>query len=166
MPELSIAGLLLWHLQKPYSVDILVPMLNSHLPSLATKSTLVPAPTFSADPGAWCLVSQCTPLRAAHWCVKMTIKANNLSVSLLGMVFTYSTPFFMVKLFLTRNIARPSSKSECSPMHLLSSASLFLQSNILSCVHPLPASSQQCILTLCLCLVGHMLGCQPEGTCL
>ena len=52
-------------------------------------------------------------------------KANNPSVSPLGVVFTYSIPFFMVKLFLTQNNALPSSESECLPMHVLSNASLF-----------------------------------------
>ena len=39
--------------------------------------------------------------------------------------FTYINPFLMVKLFLTRNSALPSSEVDCSPMHSLSRASLF-----------------------------------------
>ena len=73
----------------------------------------------------WCLASQCTPLRAAHQCAEGTTKANNPSVLPLGVMFTYSIPFFMVKLFLTQNSALPSSESECSPMHVLSKVSLF-----------------------------------------
>ena len=53
MPELGIAEPSLPHLQKLYSVDILILMLNNHPPSLATKSALVPALMFFADPGVW-----------------------------------------------------------------------------------------------------------------
>ena len=73
----------------------------------------------------WCPASQCMPLRAAHWCAKGTTKANNPLVLPLGVMFTYSIPFFMVKLFLTWNSTLPSSESECLPMHVLSKVSLF-----------------------------------------
>ena len=39
-------------------------------------------------------------------------------------MFTYNNFFLMVKLFLTRNSVLPSSEFECSPMHVLSRASL------------------------------------------
>ena len=38
-----------------------------------------------------------------------------------------------------------------------------LEGNILSCAHPFLASGQEFILTLHLCPVGHVHGCQPEG---
>ena len=53
------------------------------------------------------------------------MKASNPSVSPLGMMFTYINPFFIVKLFLTRYSALPSSEVECSLMHSLSRVSLF-----------------------------------------
>ena len=73
----------------------------------------------------WCPASQRMPLRAVHQCAEGTTKANNPLVSPLGMMFTYSIPFFMMKLFLAWNSALPSSESECLPMHVLSKASLF-----------------------------------------
>ena len=57
-------------------------------------------------------------------CVEGTTKASKPSVLPLGVIFTYNTPFLMVKLFLTWNSALPSLESECSPMHALSRASL------------------------------------------
>ena len=63
-------------------------------------------------------------------------KGQQSSVLPLGMVFMYSIPFFMVKLFLTQNKAFPSSESECLPMHLLSNASLFWrEASFLVCIH-------------------------------
>ena len=53
------------------------------------------------------------------------MKASNPSVSPLGMMFMYINPFFMVKLFLTRYSALPSSEVECSLMHCFNRASLF-----------------------------------------
>ena len=53
MTELGTAEPLLPYLQKFYNIDILVPMLNNHLPSLATRIALVLTLTFFADPGVW-----------------------------------------------------------------------------------------------------------------
>ena len=80
------------------------------------------------------------------------------------MMFTYSIPFLMVKLFLTRNSALPSLGSECSPMHVLSKASLFWGGMSFLGAHPLTAGSQQHILILCFLPVCHMHRCQLEGT--
>ena len=104
----------------------------------------------------WCLASQCTPLRAVYQCAEGTTKANIPSVLALGMVFTYSIPFFMVMLLLIcKTMPVPSSESECSPMHLLSNVSLFWrETSFLVCIHFQQVALH--IFTLHLCPVGHM----------
>ena len=87
----------------------------------------------------------------------------DLGVQHLGVMFTYNIPFLMVKLFLMWNSVLPSSESKCSPMHVLSKASLFCQSKVLFCTHPLMAGSQQHILTLCFFPTGRVHRCQLEG---
>ena len=97
MPELGIAEPLLLYLQKLYSIDILIPMLDNHPPSLATKSALCQHQhsllTLVSGILVHVIESCSSVFRGKH-------KANKPQVSHLGILFTYSTPFFMVKLFL------------------------------------------------------------------
>ena len=97
-------------------------------------------------------------------CVEGTTKANNPSVSPLGVMFTYSIPFFMVKLFLMQNSAFPSSESECSPMYVLSKASLFWRgTSFVELIHLQQAANSTSSPCASSQLV-NMHGCQLEGT--
>ena len=116
MPELGIDELSLPHLH-PHTNAKQSSSIFSHQQHSCTSANILCWP--------WCLASQCMPLRATSQCAVGTTKANNPSVLPLGMVFTYSISIFIVKLFLMWYNAWPSSESECSPVHLLSNASLF-----------------------------------------
>ena len=105
----------------------------------------------------------CTLFSAVCLCAEGTTKANNPSVSPLGMVFTYNIPFLMVKLFLMRNSALPSSESECSPMHVLSKASLFWGvTSFLVLIHLWQVANSTSS-PLCFLPIGHVHRCQLEG---
>ena len=120
MPEWGIAEPSPPYLQISYSTDNLLLKLGNLHPSLATRNAPGPVPMFSVDSGVWHLSAHCSEL-----CAEGTTKASNHSVSPLGVMFTYSIPLLMVKLFLMRYSTLPSSESECSPMHVLSKTSLF-----------------------------------------
>ena len=72
----------------------------------------------------WCIASQCTPLRAVHLWAVGTTNVNSPSLLPLGVVLTYSIPFFVMKVLHDRNIAFPSSVLAWSSMYLFRSPSV------------------------------------------